>query len=165
MAASKSHEKQTNCMRIKWKNKLTQQDYDYNEYLFDHTLSEAAQEHNNNNDNNNPSKRHSTPQTSLKHCMSGRLDWTQTKVKHWKIWKFIWKKIQKNFFCLDVQTKCSNMYNEILNVAIDTDPIFKYRGPNNLFENILRKCVDNLQTMCLRIFLKSSHYCLYKRSI
>ena len=42
IAASKSNEKQTNCMKIYWKNKLTQHYCDNNEYLLIHILSEAA---------------------------------------------------------------------------------------------------------------------------
>ena len=64
MAASKLNEKQINCMRIYWKNKLIQQYFDNNGYLFNCILSEVAQEHNKNSD---PSIRHSTPQKGLKH--------------------------------------------------------------------------------------------------
>ena len=83
---SKSNEKQTNCMKIWWKDKLTQQYYDNNGYLFIHILSEAAQEHSN---NNNLSNRHSTPQMGLKHAhTSGQMtDMTTTTPKlQWLAW-------------------------------------------------------------------------------
>ena len=46
------------------------------------------------------------------------------------------------------------MFNKTLNAAIDAAQTFKYSEPNNLFQYIFGKCVDNLGTMRLRIFKK-----------
>lgn len=65
---------------------------------------------------------------------------TQSKVKHWKILEFTRKKIWK-IVILDNQTKCGDSADEILNVAIDAEQTFKYRGPKTgkfMFVNSMR---------------------------
>ena len=78
-------------------------------------------------------------------CYWCQADLIELKLK-WSIEKFEIKserRYNEFKFSLDIQTKCSYINNEILNVAIDADPTFKYREPNNWFWNVLRKCVDN----------------------
>lgn len=54
MKLVKSNEEQTNCIKIQWKDKLTQ--YNNKVYLVVHILSKVYQDNNNNNNNNhNPS--------------------------------------------------------------------------------------------------------------
>ena len=49
--------------------------------------------------------------------LSVRFDWIQTKLKYWKIWKGLRKKLWKIVICLSIQTKCGDIADKILNQA------------------------------------------------
>ena len=39
-------------------------------------------------------------------------------------------------FLLDIQTKCGDIANEILNAAIDVEQTFKCKWPNSMFDEL-----------------------------
>ena len=71
-------------------------------------------------------------------------------------------------FLLDIQTKCGDIANKILNVAIDAEKTFKCKWPNNnLFPYSLQTTKVHLEpnpTFMKKLFPQIASYYFYKNA-